>query len=180
LQRFYVAWFNIAITKSFEAFSAQEKKVLVLFGDPLLAPADRMKEQGLIAALSSAHGWNLEVFTESLDLMRFPAARYGDDIVRYLRARYGTRRPDVLIVLVNTALQFALGHRDDLFPGVPIVFANVDHHEVEGKAMPSDVTGLWMAWDYQRTLELFAAGKRGATESGDDFSRGGSLGDRSD
>jgi PAS domain S-box-containing protein len=34
------------------------------------------------------------------------------------------------------------------------VFANVDHREVEGKEMPPNVTGLWMAWDYQRTLEL--------------------------
>jgi PAS domain S-box-containing protein len=150
----YCLVFNAAIDGPLQALGAQKKTVLVLYGDPLSAPADRMTEQGLIAALPSAHGWDLEVFTEYLDLMRFPAARYGDDIVRYLRARYGTRRPDILIVLVNTALQFALGHRDELFPGVPIVFANVDHREVEGKAMPPDVTGLWMAWDYQRTLEL--------------------------
>jgi PAS domain S-box-containing protein len=113
-----------------------------------------MTEQGLTVALSSAHGWNLEVFSEYLDLMRFPAAQYGDDIVRFLRARHETRKPDVLITLANTTLQFVLDHRDDLFPGVPIVFANVDHREVEGKEMPPNITGLWMAWDYQRTLEL--------------------------
>ena len=33
-------------------------------------------------------------------------------------------------------LQFVLDHRDELFPGVPIVFAGVDHREVEGKEMP--------------------------------------------
>jgi hypothetical protein len=65
----------------------------VLYGDPLSAPADRMTEQGLTVALSSAHGWNLEVFSEYLDLMRFPAAQYGDDIERFLRARYETRKP---------------------------------------------------------------------------------------
>jgi len=54
----------------------------------------------------------------------------------------------------NITLQFVLDHRDELFPGVPIVFTGVDHREVEGKEMPSDVTGLWMAWDYQQTLEL--------------------------
>jgi PAS domain S-box-containing protein len=113
-----------------------------------------MTEQGLTVALSSAHGWNLEVFSEYLDLMRFPAAQYGDDIVRFLRARHETRKPDVLITLANTTLQFVLDHRDDLFPGVPIVFAGVDHREVEGKEMPPNITGLWMAWDYQRTLEL--------------------------
>ena len=78
----------------------------------------------------------------------------GTIIARYLRARYAGRKPDVVIALGNSALELALAHRDELFAGAPIVFANVDHREVEGKEMPPNVTGLWMAWDYQRTLEL--------------------------
>jgi len=62
--------------------------------------------------------------------------------------------PNYRKVVSNITLQFVLDHRDELFPGVPIVFTGVDHREVEGKEMPSDVTGLWMAWDYQQTLEL--------------------------
>ena len=151
---FYVAWFNLAVIKPVEAFSAPKKTVLVLYGNPLSIPANRMMEEGLSAALASAHGWELEVFSEYLDFLHFPTARYGDDIVRYLRARYETRKPDVLIKVSNTTLQFVLAHRDELFPGVPIVFTGVDHREVEGKEMPPDVTGLWMAWDYQRTVEL--------------------------
>jgi PAS domain S-box-containing protein len=151
---FCVAWFNVGVIRPSEPLRTQKKTVLVLYGDPLSAPADRMTEQGLTAALSGAHAWDLEVFSEYLDLERFPEAQYGGDIVRYLRARYGTRKPDVLIALVNTTLQFVLDHRDELFPGVPIVFADVDHREVEGRQMPPNVAGLWMAWDYQRTLEL--------------------------
>jgi PAS domain S-box-containing protein len=148
------AWFHAAVGGPVEAFSAPKKTVLVLYGDPLSIPANRMIEQGLTAALLSAHAWALEVFSEYLDLARFPAARYGDDIVRYLRAKYGTRKPDVLIAVTNTALQFVLDHRDELFSGVPIVFTAVDHREVEGREMPPNVAGLWTAWDYQRTLEL--------------------------
>ena len=122
----YLAWFDVGFIRPSEALNVQKKTVLVLYGDPLSAPADRMTEQGLTAALSSAHGWDLEVFSEYLDLMRFPAVRYGDDIARYLRARYGTRKSDVLIALANTTLQFVLDHRDELFPRVPIVFADVD------------------------------------------------------
>ena len=151
---FCVAWFSVGVIRPSEPLRTQKKTVLVLYGDPLSAPADRMTEQGLTAALSGAHAWDLEVFSEYLDLERFPEAQYGGDIVRYLRARYGTRKPDVLIALVNTTLQFVLDHRDELFPGVPIVFADVDHREVEGRQMPPNVAGLWMAWDYQRTLEL--------------------------
>jgi PAS domain S-box-containing protein len=59
-----------------------------------------------------------------------------------------------VIAVTSSALEVAIVNRDELFAGVPIVFANVDHREVEGRAMPSNVTGLWMAWDYQRTVEL--------------------------
>jgi PAS domain S-box-containing protein len=150
---FCLAWFNAS--GPVQALSAPKKTVLVLYGEEqLFIPANRVSEQGLMAALSNAHAWDLEVFSEYLDLTRFPAAQYGDDLVRYLRAKYGTRKPDVLIVLPNTTLQLVLDHRDELFPGVPIVFTHVDHREVEGKEVPPDVTGLWMAWDYQRTLEL--------------------------
>jgi hypothetical protein len=131
-----------------------QKTMLVLYGERLSIPAMRPTEAGLSAGLSSGHGWDPEGFSEYLDLARFPTAQYGDDLVRHLRAKYGTRKPDVLIAVANPVLQFALEHRDELFPGVPIVFADVDHRDVEGKKLPPDVTGLWMAWDYQRTLEL--------------------------
>jgi PAS domain S-box-containing protein len=149
-----LALFNLPVARPAEALSGPKKTVLVLYGERLSIPAMRLTEQGLSAGLSRAAGWNLEIYSEYLDLTRFPTAEYGDDLVRYLRVRYGSRKPDVLITVVNNALQFALEHRDELFPGVPIVFANVDHREVEGKAMPPNVSGLWMAWDYQRTLEL--------------------------
>ena len=82
-----------------------------------------------MAALSRAHGWDLEIFSEYLDLTRFPATQYGDDFVRYLRAKYGRRKPDLMMALPDTTLQFVLDHRDELFPGVPIVFTHVDHRE---------------------------------------------------
>src|SRR5271166_6672664 len=101
--------------------STSKKTVLVLYGERLSIPAMRLTEEGLSAALSGAPTGNLEIFSEYLDFTRFPAARDGDEVVRYLRSRYGTRKPDVLIALVNTALQFVLEHRDELFPGVPTV-----------------------------------------------------------
>jgi PAS domain S-box-containing protein len=151
---FCVAWFNAAFGGPVEALEGPKKTVLVLYGERLSIPAMRTTEQGLMAGLLREQPAGVEIFSEYLDLARFPAAQYGDELVRYLRARYATRKPDVVIAVVSSALELALAHRDALFAGVPIVFSNVDHREVEGKPMPPDVTGLWMAFDYQRTLEL--------------------------
>ena len=140
--------------RSAETISASKRTVLVLYGEPLSVPANRMTEQCLTAGLSREHPGDLEIFSEYLDFTRFPRAQYEDDLVRYLRARYTTRKPDVVIAVEAATLQFATDQRDELFPSVPIVFLNVDHREVEGKEMPPNVTGIWMAWDYQRTVEL--------------------------
>ena len=132
----------------------RKKTVLVLHGDRLSIPTVKMTDPGLIAGLSRGQPEEVEIFSEYLDLTRFPAAQYGDDLVRYLRARYAARRPDVVIAVGSSALELVLAHRDELFASVPDVFVNVDHRDVEGREMPPNVTGLWMAWDYQRTAEL--------------------------
>src|SRR6266436_3728370 len=150
---FWLAWCAVFCGR-LEAISTQKKAVLVLYGDRLSIPAMKTTEQGLMAGLSRGQPEDLEIFSEYLDLSRFPAAQYGDDLVRYLRTRYAARKPDVVIVVGSSALDLALAHRDELFPGLPIVFANVDLREEEGREMPSNVTGLSLAWDYQRTVEL--------------------------
>jgi PAS domain S-box-containing protein len=150
---FWVAW-CAADCGRLEAISALKKTVLVLYGDRLSIPAMKSTEQGLMAGLSRGQPEDLEIFSEYLDLAGFPAAQYGDDLVRYLRTRYAARKPDVVIAVGSSSLELALAHRDELFPGVPIVFANVDLREMEGSEMPPNVTGISMAWDYQRTVEL--------------------------
>ena len=150
---FWVAW-CAAFCGRLDAISTQKKAVLVLYGDRLSIPAMNATEQGLMAGLSRGRLEDLEIFSEYLDLARFPAAQYGDDLVRYLRTKYAARKPDVVIVVGSSALELAVAHRDELFPSAPIVFANVDLREVEGKEMPPNVTGLFIAWDYQRTVEL--------------------------
>jgi len=63
---FWMASHNAAVSGTVAALSAPKKTMLVLFGDRLSIPAERMMEQGLTAALSSVDGSDLEVFTEYL------------------------------------------------------------------------------------------------------------------
>jgi hypothetical protein len=118
---FCVGWFNPADGRPVEALSAPRKTVLVLHGDRLAIPAVKATDQGLMTALSRGQPEDPEIFSEYLDLVRFPADQYGDDLVRYLRARYAARKPDVVIAVGNS-LELVLARRDELFAGVPIVF----------------------------------------------------------
>ena len=48
-----------------------------------------------MTALSRGQPEDVDIFPKYVDLVRFPAAQYGDDLVRYLRSRYAARKPDV-------------------------------------------------------------------------------------
>jgi hypothetical protein len=89
---FWLGWFIAPVGAPAEALGAPKKTVLVLYGERLSIPAMRLTEAGLSAGLSSGHGWDLEVFSEYLDLARFPTAQYGDDLVRHLRAKYAVAK----------------------------------------------------------------------------------------
>ena len=49
-----VTWFQAAVSMPVEGLSRVKKTVLILYGDPLFIPANRMIEQGLMATLSNA------------------------------------------------------------------------------------------------------------------------------
>src|ERR1700676_4939766 len=86
---FSLAWMTATVARPTEDLTAPSKTVLVLYGERLSIPAMAMTEQGLNAGLARAHPWNLEIFSEYLDLTRFPMTQYGDELLSHLRARYG-------------------------------------------------------------------------------------------
>ena len=62
--------------------------------------------------------------------------------------------PWLLVAGLSSGLDFALGHRDELFPGVPIVFVAVDQREVKARRLPPDVIGVPIRMDLAGTLDL--------------------------
>ena len=72
----------------------------------------------------------------------------------YLAEKHSATRFDVVVVDGAEALRFALQHRAEIFPDVPAVFMNVTSAEVERIRPPPDVTGVLLALEGQRTLEV--------------------------
>ncbi|MBV9490240.1 MAG: PAS domain-containing protein [Verrucomicrobia bacterium] len=128
------------------------KSVLVLYGERLELPGVSAIQHGLNAALRSDP--KVDIFSEILDSARFPTAAHREEMASHLKARYGGKRFDLVVAVAGSGLKFVLDHREKLFPGVPIVFCGVEHREIEGRALPPDVKGLPITFDFQGTLEL--------------------------
>src|SRR6185295_8567741 len=75
-------------------------------------------------------------------------------LVDFLKQKYAGQRIDLVIAGLSSSLDFALAFRQELFPGVPIVFVGLDQQEVQKRSLPSDVIGVPIKMDLAGTLDL--------------------------
>jgi two-component system, LuxR family, sensor kinase FixL len=135
---------------------APSRTVLVLSSERGDLPSIPAFQRALREKLSEPPG-KTEFFVEYLDFGRFPGPAQEAAFVRYLRERYSGRRIDVVVPFPEAALEFLLAHREELFPGVPVVAAGTERSHVEHLKLPPGITTIPIAHDYDRTLGLALA-----------------------
>jgi signal transduction histidine kinase len=81
------------------------------------------------------------LYSENLDLNRFDSAAYEESLRRYLEVKYRDRPIGVVIAIGTATLELVLRWREDLWPGVPVVFALVNEIDFARLELPPDVTG---------------------------------------
>jgi PAS domain S-box-containing protein len=131
-----------------------QKNVLVLQGQRSDLPGLQLVGESLRKTFDREPGMRIDVFIEYLDFARFPRQNHDSILLRYLKDRYADRRIDLVIPIFGPALEFTLDHRQDLFPDQPIVFCFVDEREAPPSALPQGVMGLYLRYDFERTLQL--------------------------
>jgi PAS domain S-box-containing protein len=149
-------WFWVVpvfVILSCPAFAAQpttEKNVLVLesFSDHS-DPVDALKFE-----LRARVPGPVNFYVEYLEGRRFDDKGYEKSVLETLKHTYLGHKLDVVIARASPALQFALRHRDELFPGVPVVFWDVDAGRIAGQKMGPGVTGVTLTLDVRDTIGL--------------------------
>jgi len=137
---------------SFGAGTPLPKEVLVLnsFSDPRIY--DPLK--ALKAAVRSHFQGPVNFEVEYLESQRFEDSGYEQSLGDALGHVYSGKHLDVIVPISYPALEFALTYRDKIFPGVPIVFADVYLNRIQNRKLPPDVTGVIGTVDIRGSLEL--------------------------
>ena len=124
---------------------AQERRphsVLVLDQSDLRGPFYYQLSAGLRGTLSGHADARVTIYGENLDLTRFGGAAYAESMKRHFREKYRDRPIGVIIAIGVGTLEHALQWREELWPGVPIVFAILDETDFAKLGRPADVTGV--------------------------------------
>jgi signal transduction histidine kinase len=82
------------------------------------------------------------VYNESLDMSRFGGAAYEDTLKRYIKEKYQGKQIGAIVAVGAGTTGLVLNWRDELWTGIPIVFAMLDELDVTRLKPPRDVTGV--------------------------------------
>ncbi len=131
------------------------RTVVVLTPDNALgAPGSIQFNQGLRATFAASSREDIQIRFEPLDISRFADLRSREILADFLRQKYAGQKIDLLVTGLAPSLDFALEHRQTIFPGVPVVCAALDGEELRKRALPADVIGIPVEMDLVGTLEL--------------------------
>ena len=129
------------------------KRVLTIHAGAEAFPGNTRFDELVTKVLYSHPTIEVDYYAEFLEYEEFGAA--ADSSLRdYIRIKFRDRQLDALIADGAPAVQFALQHRAELFPDVPIVFvsAATPSEVLEGKV--ARVTGVLRGPSHVETLDL--------------------------
>jgi two-component system sensor kinase FixL len=128
-------------------------RVVALHGSDTLIPGVVIQDRAMRGVFVESRE-PVEVFTEALDLVRFSGSDFEPELVSFLRSKYDRLDVDALVAFGKPALAFANRHRDDIWPGAPIVFANVYEDELAGVTLAPATTGAPVRFDIVGLLDM--------------------------
>jgi PAS domain S-box-containing protein len=94
----------------------------------------------------------INFYTASVENPRFDEEPYRESLAETLSRGYSGVKLDLVVAATYPVLQFAIQHRDKMFPGVPIIFTDVGRQEAQ--TMWPDATGVIVPVGMAETIDL--------------------------
>ncbi|MBB3447249.1 signal transduction histidine kinase [Rhizobium sp. BK379] len=110
--------------------------------------------EALRTRLLEATDGRIDLFSEFLDLSRFPEAEHVARMVRYMAEKYASRRPDVVVALGKESASLISTNRGTIAPDAKIVAAGFGNATAENIDLPDDVIGAFTTFDILKTAQM--------------------------
>lgn len=137
-----------------ETQSDSLNRVLILYENESTLTAAVDVAQGLRASMHETMPGQLEIYSEYLDVVRFPDPSHRARLADFLTHKYDHMRFDVITTVGPGALAFALEHRTAFASNTPIVFGGVTDSSLRKTPLPADAKGVVSHFDVRKTMDL--------------------------
>jgi hypothetical protein len=99
----------------------QSKNVLVLYIEDTEHPAHKLTDIGIRETFRSNKLFDVQLYTEYLDMSRFRSSSHTTTLVDYLSRKYAGLKIDAIITTYPAIVDLLLGEAKAAFPGTPII-----------------------------------------------------------
>ena len=96
---------------------------------------------GLRARINADASAHTTLFSESLNLSRFDGEAYNESLRNHFSEKYRGKDIGVIVAMGSGTLELVQRWRDELWPGIPVVFGMVDEVDYAALKLPNDATG---------------------------------------
>jgi signal transduction histidine kinase len=137
-----IVWLTaVLVPAHLPAAEMRARSILVVDQSESRGPFYYQIFSGLRSAVNADAGSHVTLYAENLDLSRFNGAAYEESLRQQLKEKYRDRSIGVVVAVGTSTLELVLRWREELWPGVPVVFTLVDEMDFARLKLPSDVTG---------------------------------------
>ena len=127
------------------------RRVLILYELGRSSPAVRMLDKGIDSALESTPD-QIELYREYFETTLFPDPATQKQVRDQFVQRYRDRKPDLILAVGPTPIQFLIDRHREAFSNVPIVFCGSAPAELSNPVLDSDFTGVWESFEPDKTM----------------------------
>lgn len=143
-----------AATFAAAAQDGRAKRVLVISTGSRFSVGFPIVEQNAVERLRQLYPAELEVYSEYLDIVRFPSASYHRVFRDYLRDKYADDVPDLIVLIYVGNLGVAEKLLEQLFPNTPVVSAGLTEEEFPADLRSAHFAGIAQRSDPGGTIDL--------------------------
>ena len=134
--------------------SAPTKRVLILFPLESNSPGFVYFDNAVRSALNASQTYQFDFYVECMDLLRFPGEPYLRDLVHIYREKYAGRNIDLIIAPLRPSLDFLSQYADELFPGTPVLFVDLDTRLIDDHTLKRCAAAVTGKFGIEGTLDL--------------------------
>ncbi|MCE9658525.1 MAG: hypothetical protein K8R60_08190 [Burkholderiales bacterium] len=148
-----LAWVVVGLfsTTATCAELARAKNVVLFHGSEATAV---LFDASLRESFRSPADGETQFFTEYIDSARFVGPEHAERLATFLHDRYAGTKIDLIFASGPVALTYLLKYRDQMLPGVPVVFLDVRKATLATKRLPADFVGVGAEIDAEPVLRL--------------------------
>jgi PAS domain S-box-containing protein len=122
----------VLILQPFTAAEAKEiRRVLVLYSEDKDNPSQETTGQGIREGFRSNPSFDVQLYTEYLDVSRFGDSSHARAMADFLRRKYSGTEIHAIVTAYPYALQFLLEQRRALFSELPVIAAVITRSQAE-------------------------------------------------